>query len=141
MELDDILLRLQKVTNKYSNHGMTKALGLGATSAGNWKSRNTIPYHACFLAAQNFGYNMEWILTGEGPEKKGEAPPTPLPEFDKDKMVNDFQDIIVDGIELGFLKTTIETTEANLGILGNKFYRKLTGETLQLSGEAKKKAV
>jgi hypothetical protein len=124
MELDPILKRLQAVTGQKSNRALSIFLGLPPNTAGNWKSRGTIPYQACLIAEEKTGYLMRWLLTGEGAQKQGEIAPAVI---DEDKLINDFAQTIVDGMQLGFLRATNDTTEETINILGKKLYNSHTG--------------
>tara|TARA_R110000765_G_scaffold418819_1_gene522585 strand:+ start:103 stop:519 length:417 start_codon:yes stop_codon:yes gene_type:complete len=127
MELDLILERLRLATGQKSDRAMCLYLGLGQGMAGNWKDRGTIPYQACFLAAQKSCYHAEWILTGTGPQKKGDALP---PEIDEVKLQKDFLDTVNNAVEMGILNPTKDTTPEAMKMLAKMMYRKVTGSQL-----------
>lgn len=124
MELELILERLRLVTGQNSDRAMCLHLGLSESISGNWKRRATIPYEACFLAEQKTGYLTKWLLTGQGPQKHGETAPAVI---DEEKLINDFAETVVTGIQLKFLASTKDTTEETLTILGQKLYSLQTG--------------
>jgi hypothetical protein len=123
MELDLILERLRIVTGQKTDSGMVVELGLSKNIAGNWKDRGTIPYQACFIAADKFGYHAEWILTGRGPQQKGEAPP---PEIDEEKLKNDFLETVNSAIEMGILSPTKDATPEAMTMIAKMMYAKAT---------------
>lgn len=124
MELDLILERLRLVTGQKSDRAMCLQLGLSQGMAGNWKDRGTIPYQACFIAAEKSDYHAEWILTGKGPKKKGDASP---PEIDEAKLQKDFLETVNSAVEMGILNPTKDTTPEAMKMLAKMMYRKTTG--------------
>jgi hypothetical protein len=124
MELELILERLLAATGQKSGRGLCIFLGLPPNSTSNWKTKNSIPYKACLIAEEKTGYLMRWLLTGEGAQKQGEIAPAVVNE---DKLINDFAQTILDGMQLGFLRATNDTTEETLNILGKKLYNAHTG--------------
>jgi hypothetical protein len=138
MELELILERLRNVTGQKSDRAMCLFLGLRGTISGGWKERGTIPWEACYLAEEKTGYLMKWLLTGKGPQKHTEAPSA---EIDEDKLIKDFAQVVVDGVQLRFLRTTDDTTEETLEILGRKLYSLYTGEISIPKSKNYKKAV
>jgi hypothetical protein len=138
MELDAILERLRAITGQKNNRAMCVYIGIRDNAYGDWKKRNSIPWEACYLAAKKTGYTMEWILSGEGVQKHTEAPKA---EIDEDKLIKDFAQVVVDGVQLRFLRTTDDTTEETLEILGRKLYSLYTGEISIPKSKNYKKAV
>ena len=124
MELELILERLLVATGQKSGRALCIFLGLPPNSTSNWKNKNSVPYRACLLAEEKTGYLMRWLLTGEGAQKQGEIVPAVI---DEDKLINDFAQTIVDGMQLGFLRATNDTTEETIHILGRKLYNLHTG--------------
>jgi hypothetical protein len=111
LELEAILFRLREATGQKSNRQMCIFIGFAEGAYGNWKTRNKIPYDACFIAAQKTGYNAEWILTGKGSKVKGDAEP---PEINEDKLVKDFIETVDNAIQMGILKTTNDYTNESI---------------------------
>lgn len=101
MELEMILERLRIVTGQKSDRAMCIHIGLKESISGAWKRRNTIPYEACFIAAEKTGYNAEWILTGKGAQKHGD--PTP-PEINEEHLISDFIETVENAIQMDILK-------------------------------------
>ena len=125
MELGLILERLRLATGQKSDRAMVLFLGLKGTITGGWKERGTIPFQACLIAEQKTDYLMRWLLTGEGPQKHGEVLEV---QVEEEKLINDFAEIIIDGIELDFLCSAKDTSEETIAILGKKLYKKVTGK-------------
>tara|TARA_R110001583_G_scaffold192772_1_gene359744 strand:+ start:1520 stop:1936 length:417 start_codon:yes stop_codon:yes gene_type:complete len=124
MELELILERLRLVTEQKSNRAMCIYLGFNGSASGSWIRTGGVPYKACLIAAQKTGYTMEWIVTGKGPQKHGDAPP---PEIDEVKMQNDFLETVNSAIEMGILNPTKDATPEALIMLARMMYRKTTG--------------
>ena len=124
MNLDDILIRLKTATEQKSNRAMCLFLGLRDNASGGWIKNGSIPWEACYLAAQKTGFTMEWLLSGEGPQKHGETPPA---KVDADRLIEDFKETLVTGVQMGFLKTTDDTTDEALDLLGKALYNRHTG--------------
>lgn len=121
MELDLILERLRLATGQKTDSGMVVELGFSKNIAGNWKDRGTIPYQACFIAADKFGYYAEWILTGKGPQKKGDSTP---PEINEEKLKNDFLETVNSAIEMGILNPTKDATPEAMIMIARMMYKK-----------------
>lgn len=124
MELDLILGRLMAVTGQKNLSSMCTFIGFRPNAYGDWKKRDTIPFKACLAAAQKTGYTMEWILTGEGAQKHGD--PVPF-SVDEKKLVKDFKDVIVSGIEDEVLNTGKRWNAETLELLTMRFYKRFTG--------------
>jgi hypothetical protein len=125
MELVTILERLRTILGAKSDRAICLELGIPANSGGNWRMNNTIPYKACLLAAQKTGYTMEWILTGEGPQKHGQEV---VKTIDETKLTEDFIEVVAQGFNLKFMKMTDDTTEETMGYLAKMLYTKTTGQ-------------
>jgi hypothetical protein len=125
MELDLILGRLMAVTGQKNLSSMCAFIGFRTNAYGDWKKRETIPYKACLAAAKKTGYTMEWILTGEGPQKHGEVT---IESVDEAKLTEDFIEVVAQGFNLKFMKMTDDTTEETMGYLAKMLYTKTTGQ-------------
>ena len=136
LEQGAILLRLKEITCTKSNRALSLSLGFSQNAAGKWEESGTIPYEACFKAAQKTGYSTDWILTGKLP-KKFEVEPLDV----SDQLIEHaFQETM----KMAYLSNIIpEISPSDMTILSNINKNILNGRgdvATDFSKEDKKKA-
>lgn len=62
---------------KLPREGVAKAAGIGNSTLGNYMNGADIQISTLAAIAQATGVRLEWLATGHGPMRPGEAPPSP----------------------------------------------------------------
>lgn len=83
MELDssEVVGRLIIATGVKNGAALSRLLGVATAVVSNWKTRNYVPYKEVYEISRQYGYSMDWILTGEG-DPKEQAIQLPAKEYD-----------------------------------------------------------
>ncbi|MCY1297030.1 Bacteriophage CI repressor helix-turn-helix domain protein [compost metagenome] len=68
-----VLDRLQLVFGAKNDTQLGEALQVNRSTLGNWRNRDSVPYTICVDVALERGVSLDWLLTGDGPMKRGEA--------------------------------------------------------------------
>ena len=73
MEIDavKIIERMLIATDCKNPAELARLLQTGPATVANWKKRNMAPYKEIYNISRQFGYSMDWILTGKGESKEG----------------------------------------------------------------------
>ena len=74
-----VLDRLQIVFEVANDSQLCEATGTPRPTLGNWRARQSVPYSLCVSVADSKGISLDWLLTGEGPMRRGEISPTSTP--------------------------------------------------------------
>ncbi|UUC83838.1 helix-turn-helix domain-containing protein [Stutzerimonas stutzeri] len=69
----DVLQRLSMVLAVDTSKALAESLGVSPQAVSSWKSRDSVPYAECVLVAQKLGLSLDWLLTGQGPMRRGEV--------------------------------------------------------------------
>jgi len=123
LDLLEILERLRIATKQKSDSAVAKFLGLSHTAPGTWKSRNTIPYDACFKCWKQTGFSMEWLLTGEGKPKEES------PEIDKEEFIENYWKTIDAAVLARFIKIIDNDYKEGIERLALSFYEMTTSKS------------
>jgi len=72
MEFDvvGIIDRLNTACGAKSTAEMARKLGLNSSYTSGWKKRNYVPFKEVYEVSREYGYSMDWILSGEGDPKE-----------------------------------------------------------------------
>lgn len=68
-----VLDRLHKVLGVKNDSQLCEALQASRSTVGSWIARESVPYAICVEIAQPRGVSLDWLLTGEGPMRRGEG--------------------------------------------------------------------
>lgn len=72
--IDDILDRIKEIKSLKTDTEMSKLFSVTPQTISTWRKRGTIPYNSLVTLCEREGMSLDWLLTGEGPMKKYEAP-------------------------------------------------------------------
>lgn len=76
LSVASVLERLALVLGTKTGNQLAEALGVSPQTISSWKSRESVPYAQCVDVASEKGVSLDWLLTGEGPMRRGEVGPT-----------------------------------------------------------------
>ena len=68
----EIIERLRLMYGVDTDSALCKATGINRQTLSGWKSRNSLDYSLCVQLAVEKGFSLDWLLTGEGPMRRGE---------------------------------------------------------------------
>lgn len=68
-----VLDRLHLVYGVDNDNQLAERLQVNRSTMGNWRSRDSVPYTICVSASLARGYSLDWLLTGEGPQRREEG--------------------------------------------------------------------
>ena len=68
-----VLNRLQRVHGVKNDNQLCERLGVNRSTLGSWVARESVPYAICVEIAEGMAISLDWLLTGEGPMRRGEA--------------------------------------------------------------------
>lgn len=86
-----VLDRLQQVYGVKNDNQLGEALQVNRSTLGNWRSRNTVPYTICVDVCEKCSVSLDWLLTGEGPMRREEAPQPAVPAVDVPEGYSGFE--------------------------------------------------
>lgn len=67
-----VLERLSVVLGAKTSQSLADQLGVSPQTVSSWKGRESVPYAQCVEVAERYGVSLDWLLTGEGPVRRGE---------------------------------------------------------------------
>lgn len=73
---DAVTDRLLQVYGIKSDNQLSDLLKIKRSTLGNWRSRDSVPYAICVMAAEEKGISLDWLLTGKGPMRRDDASPS-----------------------------------------------------------------
>lgn len=65
--------RLNLAYGAKSDNELSELLNIKRSTVGNWRSRDSIPYSICVTCSEAKGVTLDWLLTGQGPMRRGEG--------------------------------------------------------------------
>lgn len=68
-----VLDRMHLVYGVKNDNQLGEALEVNRSTLGNWRARDSVPYTICVDLATARGISLDWLLTGEGPMRRGEG--------------------------------------------------------------------
>lgn len=68
----DVISRLKLAIGTKSDSELGTALGVPPQTISSWKSRDSVPYAKCVEVAEERNISLDWLLTGDGPMRRGE---------------------------------------------------------------------
>lgn len=68
-----VLNRLQRVHGVKNDNQLCERLGVNRSTLGSWVARESVPYAICVEIAEGMAISLDWLLTGEGPMRRGEV--------------------------------------------------------------------
>jgi hypothetical protein len=68
-----VLERLRFALGVDNDTELCKLTGVNRQTMSNWKSRDSVPYPLCVTLAESRNISLDWLLTGKGSMRKGEA--------------------------------------------------------------------
>ncbi|MDD1012134.1 helix-turn-helix domain-containing protein [Pseudomonas rubra] len=77
-----VLSRLKLITAASTDSGLSHALGVSPQTLSSWKGRNSIPYAICIDIAARSGICLDWLLLGEGPQRRPPATDQPSQDLE-----------------------------------------------------------
>lgn len=72
-DVRSVLDRLHKVLGVKNDSQLCEALQTSRSTVGSWIARESVPYAICVDIAVGRGISLDWLLTGEGPMRRGEG--------------------------------------------------------------------
>ena len=73
---DEIVDRLRVAYGVATDVELSRALKLDKSTISGWRKRDSPrPLEFCKLAAERFGWSMDWLVFGVGERRRGDAPP------------------------------------------------------------------
>lgn len=78
---NDIIERLKQVQGYRSDAELARDLGVPPKKLAVWKLRNTIPLGELTSFCRRYGFNLEWVLTGEGVTRRPQPSEVREPSF------------------------------------------------------------
>jgi transcriptional regulator with XRE-family HTH domain len=67
-----VLERLSVVLGAKTSQSLAEQLGVSPQTVSSWKGRESVPYAQCVEVAERYAVSLDWLLTGEGPMRRGE---------------------------------------------------------------------
>lgn len=68
-----VLDRLHKVLGVKNDSQLCEVINASRSTVGSWIARDSVPYAICVEIALSRGVTLDWLLTGEGPMRRGEV--------------------------------------------------------------------
>ncbi|BCS54517.1 helix-turn-helix domain-containing protein [Geobacter sp. SVR] len=68
----EIIERIKKDRGHQKDAEVARDLKAPPKKLGVWKLRNTVPLEELTTFCRQFGYNLEWVLTGEGQKRRAQ---------------------------------------------------------------------
>ncbi|VVN23109.1 hypothetical protein PS662_04472 [Pseudomonas fluorescens] len=69
-----VLARLKLITGTTTDISLSTALDVSPQTLSSWKGRDSTPYSLCVDIAEARGISLDWLLLGEGPILRQNAP-------------------------------------------------------------------
>jgi len=66
----EVIERMIEATDMKNAAQLARKLDVASSLVATWKKRNTIPYKEIFEISREFGFSMDWMLTGKGSPKE-----------------------------------------------------------------------
>lgn len=123
MDVHGILERLKLAFDVENNYQLSTQLEISPSTINGWINREQIPFHACYVAFQQTGASMEWLITGRGKMLSDMS----VPAVEQEKLIDDFAYVLKEGEDLGLLLMAEDSTKEVAELLGRMLYRKYTG--------------
>ncbi|ECG4947687.1 bacteriophage CI repressor [Salmonella enterica subsp. enterica serovar Llandoff] len=64
--IEAVLDRLMSALSVNNDSELARALGVNRQTLASWKSRKSVPYAICINLAEDKGWSLDWLLTGNG---------------------------------------------------------------------------
>lgn len=95
-----VLDRIAQAVGAKDDSEAAKALKIARSTWGNWRARESIPYPLCVKLAEERGIRLDWLLIGEGPALREDAPQAcTLPIKGRDAPMSPAQKLLMLAIE------------------------------------------
>lgn len=66
-QVNGIIQRLMLACDAKNEHQLCKKLSLSRSAVNGWRKRVNVPYVACFRCSDRTGFNVRWLVRGQGP--------------------------------------------------------------------------
>ncbi len=70
--LEAVLRRMMDFFKVTTDSALARALSVNRQTLAGWRSRDSVPYGECINFCESNGICLDWLLTGEGPMRRGE---------------------------------------------------------------------
>lgn len=71
--LEAVLSRMMDFFGVDTDSALARALPVNRQTLAGWRSRRSVPYAECIKLCESNGLSLDWLLTGEGPMRRGEV--------------------------------------------------------------------
>lgn len=86
--LDAVLGRMMGLLGVKTDSELARALPVNRQTLASWRKRDSVPYLECIKFCEDHGVSLDWLLTGEGPMQRGDAPmPATAPETPREQAM------------------------------------------------------